>query len=336
MDVGTALEDLHLTSKDFYWDGYSHFRTHEQLLKDNSRVNAFRKAILRNAHLFKGKTVLDVGCGTGILSMFAAQAGAKHVYAVDSADIIRFTRRIVAANKFGDVITVIKGKIQEVTLPVEKVDIILCSWQGYFLFQESLIDLVLFARDKWLAPDGLIFPDKAYIYICGVEDASYKRQKIDWWNNVENYDMSCMKEMVIREPCIDSMNTSAIVTDTYFVTSVDLKTMKREDINIDAPFVLRARRRDICSAFLTYYDLEFSQCHRSVFFSTAPGSEWTGYKQTLFYIQRDLELGKGEVIKGNLKISMKKDNNREVDISITFSTGQQRTPVEQAYRLVSN
>ena len=55
---------------------------HEEMLKDSVRTGSYRAAIINNVHLFKDKTVLDVGCGTGILSMFAAKAGAKHVVGV--------------------------------------------------------------------------------------------------------------------------------------------------------------------------------------------------------------------------------------------------------------
>jgi protein arginine N-methyltransferase 1 len=48
------------------------------------------------------------------------------------------------------VVTVLKGKVEEITLPVEKVDIIISEWMGYFLLFENMLDTVLYARDKWL------------------------------------------------------------------------------------------------------------------------------------------------------------------------------------------
>ena len=62
----------------------------------------------------------------------------------------------------------INGKVEEVELPVQKVDAIVSEWMGYFLIYESMLDTVLFARDKWLAPDGILLPDKATLFIAGI------------------------------------------------------------------------------------------------------------------------------------------------------------------------
>lgn len=51
---------------------------------------------------------------------------------------------------FGTVITVLKGKMEELELPVPKVDIIISEWMGYFLLFENMLNTVLYARDKWL------------------------------------------------------------------------------------------------------------------------------------------------------------------------------------------
>ena len=67
------------------------------------------------------------------------------------------------------VVEIIKGKMEEITLPVEKVDIIISEWMGYCLFYESMLDTVLYARDRYLTKDGMMFPDRATLFITAIE-----------------------------------------------------------------------------------------------------------------------------------------------------------------------
>lgn len=106
------------------------------------------------------------------------RAGAKHVIGVDMSTIIEKAREIVAVNGMSDKITLLQGKMEEVQLPFPKVDIIISEWMGYFLLYESMLDTVLYARDKYLKEGGLIFPDKATIFMAGIEDGEYKEEKI--------------------------------------------------------------------------------------------------------------------------------------------------------------
>lgn len=73
----------------------------------------------------------------------------------------------------------VKGKLEEIDLPIQQFDIIISEWMGYFLLYESMLDTVLLARDKYLAQGGLIFPDTATIYLAAIEDEEYKEEKIN-------------------------------------------------------------------------------------------------------------------------------------------------------------
>lgn len=119
------------TSSDYYFDSYAHFGIHEEMLKDRVRTLAYRDAILKNKHLFKDKVVMDIGCGTGILSMFAASAGAKHVYAIEKSGIYKQANEIIKENKLDHIITVLHTTIEELNeLPNghKHVDIIISEW----------------------------------------------------------------------------------------------------------------------------------------------------------------------------------------------------------------
>lgn len=115
---------------------------------------------------------------TALCSRFAVKAGAKHVIGVDMSSIIEKAREVVAANGMASKITLLQGKMEEVPLPYPKVDIIISEWMGYFLLYESMLDTVLYARDHYLVPGGKIFPDRATMYVAGIEDGEYKDDKI--------------------------------------------------------------------------------------------------------------------------------------------------------------
>ena len=76
-------------------------------MQDNIRTQLYRDAIEGNKSNFEGKIVMDVGCGSGILSMFAARAGAKKVYAIEASNMAIHAKKLITHNGFGDVIEVI-------------------------------------------------------------------------------------------------------------------------------------------------------------------------------------------------------------------------------------
>lgn len=75
-------------------------------------------------------------------------------------------------------IELVKGKLGEALLPIDKFDIIISGWMGYFLLYESMLDTVLLARDKYLKKGGLIFPDTATLYMVAIEDQDYKDERL--------------------------------------------------------------------------------------------------------------------------------------------------------------
>ncbi|WOO85876.1 Protein arginine N-methyltransferase 1 [Vanrija pseudolonga] len=323
-----------MTSKDYYADSYAHFGIHEEMLKDQVRTLSYRNSIVQNKHLFKDKVVLDVGCGTGILSMFAASAGAKQVIGIDMSNILDQAQKIIEANGFKDKITLIKGKLEDVELPVKQVDIIISEWMGYFLLYESMLDTVLLARDKYLAPGGLLFPDTATIYLAAIEDQDYKEEKINFWDDVYGFDYSCIKDIALREPLVDCVDLKAVTTQPCAIRHIDIRTVTKEDLTFKVPYELKATRNDYVHAFLGWFDISFSACHKPINFSTGPHAKYTHWKQTVFYTPETLTVSEGDVIKGTLSCAPNSRNNRDLDIVIEYEVeGAEPTKGVMEYKM---
>ena len=158
------------------------------MLMDEVRTSQYRNAILNNKLDFKDKIVMDVGAGSGILSLFAAQAGARKVYAIEGSNMADNARKLIESNGFGDIIEVIQSKIEDI--PEDRIgkiiDVIVSEPLGTFLLNERMLETYVIARQKFMKEGGKMFPSSAHLCILPFYDeAIYIEQmnKTTFWDN---------------------------------------------------------------------------------------------------------------------------------------------------------
>jgi protein arginine N-methyltransferase 3 len=344
-----------------YFDSYSYNDIHQTMLQDTVRTDAYRDFIYANKHLFAGKTVLDVGCGTGILSLFCAKAGAARVIAVDNSEIINKARANIAMNGQSKVITCVRGKIEEIQLPdgIEKVDIIVSEWMGYCLLYEAMLDSVLYARDRYLKPDGLMVPSHCTMHLAPLADQDWISDNITFWRDVYGFDMTSMMEKIYEDTLVRHPNKDTIVgrsTDDLPFKVLDLHTVTVADLDFtsDVSFTLN-KDIDNLDGFCTWFDTLFLQSRKdeipagmlrgvkppktdedkTVFFTTGPFGPETHWRCGVLMIdateKEDEALKQGTVIEGNVTFKKNKDAKRNLNINMNWEIKGTETKNKQLW-----
>lgn len=342
-----------------YFASYSGHDIHETMLKDTIRTDAYRDFIYENKDIFKNKTVLDVGCGTGILSMFCARAGAKRVIAVDNSEIINFARENVFKNGMGEIITCLRGKIEEVVLPVKTVDVIVSEWMGYCLLYEAMLDSVLWARDHYLAHWGLMVPSHCTLRIAPMADSEYVDDHIHHWKNVYGFDMSSMCSDIYKEVIIREVQACAVPAESSPFLQLCLRTTKKEELVFASREFSCTLEADMeaLDGFVVWFDTFFIQSPyfrgpaegkaeeyvrqggQSIAFTTGPYGKRTHWQQGCLLIdykgKRQEGLKKGQIISGSIGYEKREDDNRALDIKVQWRVddGQGKVKGKQSWSM---
>ncbi|XP_049838150.1 protein arginine N-methyltransferase 1 isoform X2 [Schistocerca gregaria] len=310
-----SVKSVSAEADDSYFQTYAHFDIHHQMLSDRVRTESYRDAIMMNKSVIEKKTVLDLGCGTGILSMFAVSAGAAKVMGIDQSEIIYSAMDIIRENGMDKNITLIKGRLEDTVLPLDKVDVIVSEWMGYFLLYEAMLDSVIYAREHHLSKGGLLLPNRCTANLVGIEDNDRHRQLIHFWEDVYGFRMTCMQSEVLREPSVEVVPKDKIVTSSFVLTEIDLYSCTTDCINYTSEFSLEALRDCTITSFAGYFDV-FFDLPVPIQFSTGPISEATHWKQTVFFLKRPIPLQKGETLTGKLTCMRKEVRSLAVTISL--------------------
>jgi len=184
------------------------------------------------------------------------------VFAIDASDIAEKAKKIVAQNHMEDIITVIHGKIEDVTLPddITHVDIIISEWMGYALLYESMLDSVLVARDRFLKPDnGLLAPSQCRIMLALSEASEIYKERISFWNDVYGFNMGPMADHVYDDAIADIVSAESLVSDPECIRDLHLHTLHPGTLNFSSSFKLTATRTcNKVHCFLLYFDAFFT------------------------------------------------------------------------------
>ncbi|KAK9825550.1 hypothetical protein WJX74_005515 [Apatococcus lobatus] len=283
-----------------YFQSYGEFGIHKEMLSDKARTEAYRDAIMSNPELFKGKCVLDVGCGTGILSMFAARAGATTVIGVDGSDrIAGMAKRIVAANGLaaeqGGPITILSGRLEALpSLPVDKVDVIVSEWMGYALLFETMLDTVLYCRDRWLAPGGALFPCEATLYLAAAGPPGDNHGP-NFWTDVYGFSMQAIGDMEkardMKVAAVAPVEPQHIISQPCLIRALDLNSLTLEQTELTQEFELELlpdKAEMGCHALVLWFDVTFpspADGAPATVLSTSPLKPVTHWAQTILTLR---------------------------------------------------
>ncbi|KAL9242415.1 hypothetical protein vseg_016410 [Gypsophila vaccaria] len=325
-----------------YFCTYAFLYHQKEMLSDRVRMDAYFNSIFQNKHHFVGKTVLDVGTGSGILAIWAAQAGARKVYAVEATKMSEHARHLVKANGLEAVIEVIEGSIEDVSLP-EKVDVIISEWMGYFLLRESMFDSVICARDRWLNPTGVMYPSHARMWVAPIRSRlvdqkmdHYEGAMDDWSAFIHDtktsygVDMSVLtepfkaeqKKYYLQTSLWNNLHPEQVIGTVALVQDIDCLTVTVADIlTLKAKFTSTITEEDtrFCG-FGGWFDVQFrgrsdNPARSEVELTTAPSVQHgTHWGQQVFLLDSPIRLTKGDAINSSFVMYRSNENHRLLEV----------------------
>lgn len=261
-------------------NGWPHIGLHQIILQDTLRVLSYKKAIEDNVK--KNDIVLDIGCGTGIFSFFAAKKGCKKVYAVDDSAIIDNAIETAKRNNVEQYCQFSKIDIFRFK-PKKKIDVLLHEQIGHFLWDENIISKVAYIRDHFLKRNGIIIPFKIDLYLAPIQYRSdFEKSLIFWSKRRYGIDFSNLRKAFIAQSFKNAMlpqrvklkNNQGFLCKQKSVYSIDLRKEVRIPLKIAASFHLKkgSHLSGMCAYFKVHLD-------KKVSFSTHPAAINTHWGQ---------------------------------------------------------
>ncbi len=289
---------------------YAELANQQNMLEDTIRTAAYHTAITRNSADFTGRVVLDVGAGSGILSLFAAQAGAARVYAVEATSMAHHARALMAANGLSERVIVLQGALAEITLP-ESVDLIISEPLGVLLVHERMLEVFVAARERWLKPNGHMVPQAAVLSVAPFEDHYLHTSILNWaqfWeqSNFFGCNLTSLaataRTDALSMPMVGPMKASTLRAGPASL-SVDFMHMTSRDLlHLSWPFAFTVTAASELHGLALWFDADLSGSQHQEWLKTGPEAAKTHWYQTRVLFPTPVTAAAGDDIIGHITL----------------------------------
>lgn len=200
---------------------------HLSMLHDTARMDAFRRAI--DATVQPGDVVVDIGCGTGVLSFMACEAGARKVYAIEGGPVIELARELAVDNGFADRIEFLDGWSLKVGIP-EPADVLVSETIGNAGFDEGIVAWTVDARRRLLRPGAALVPQRLRMWVAAVESFDDHSLVSDWWATALPYDYAAAHRRAARMLWFADFMPHHLLGQPELAADADLRSVQDEPI----------------------------------------------------------------------------------------------------------
>lgn len=265
---------------------------HQWLLEDQYTQEKFRAAIFSKVQ--PGDVVLDLGTGTGLHAIFAAQAGAQKVYAVDSEAIVRFAKENALRNRLLDKIEFIETSSDLLQLP-EKVDLIVTNI-GFFNTLKYLPQVI----SQHLKPQGQILPEHFTLEFSALEDSSFYKNNISCWDQkLFSTDFSLFKKCAVTRPFYGSWNPDQLLCRPQKLGDIFMSSKEEHVVSFKSSVPIQ--KNGTVHGLLGWYTFHLTS---EISFSTAPPMQTSPkiWNQWFLPLETPQTVKAGDVL--NIELSM--------------------------------
>jgi len=273
---------------------YCDIHVHKLMLGDGIRCEAFRRAL--GEIVTPDSVVLDIGAGTGILSIFAAQSGARVVYAVERTKTAELARRIVSENGLSDRIHVFQDDMASVELP-KKVDVIVSEWLGGYGMDENLLPVIVQARDRWLKPGGSMIPRHVSSWIAPAYDELLEQDVRFWRQQPYGVNLAAIGDVTSSQLlcCRNNVKEEHLLADAQQMWEIDPTSIAydRATDTFQAELSFTCRRSGRCNALAAWFEACLSEGN---ILSNRPSEQYTHWGRWIFPIGASLDVDEGSAI----------------------------------------